>query len=112
MDLKQGRDQDSNKATTMQQLYQVTNSDGSGIAIHGNSSLSSDGLGYIASGTSSALNILSDDPSTTSEMMEGFDTLWNDTNVIFKDNGFKDDVVKTNTIQLLTKNGVKTVRSI
>jgi adenine-specific DNA-methyltransferase len=33
-------------------------------------------------------------------------------NVIFKDNGFKDDVVKTNTIQLLTKHGVESVRSI
>lgn len=33
-------------------------------------------------------------------------------NVIFKDNGFKDDVVKTNTIQLLTKHGVESIRSI
>jgi len=33
-------------------------------------------------------------------------------NVIFRDNGFKDDVVKTNMIQLLTKHGVESVRSI
>ena len=32
--------------------------------------------------------------------------------VVFKDAGFKDDVVKTNTVQILRQHGIEDVKSI
>ena len=55
--------------------------------------------------------------SITLEVVEGIAKLKDELNpeimrVVFKDSGFKDDVVKTNAVQILKQAGINDVRSL
>lgn len=55
--------------------------------------------------------------SITLDVVEGIAKLKNKLNpeimrVVFKDSGFKDDVVKTNAVQILKQAGIEDVRSL